>query len=152
VTALEYFIKAIFGLYPRPVSRREYFNLVCDNAALTSALEQKERARVVVLEQNRELQRVLDNTHRTIEAQRLQITYAENVYRVCHIDGQEYGVIAPMDWLDIPQETRARVQVLALCQSRAAARLIAQCLPSAWRDSATYYNPRTNETQWVVIE
>jgi len=146
-------IKAILGLYPRPVSRREYVNLLCDNAALASALEQKERARVMALERNQELQRALDDTRRTIEAQRLQITYAENVYRVCYIDGQGYGVITPMNWLDIPQETRGRVQVLALCQSRAAALLIVQGLPSAaWRDDMTYYNERTNEAQWVVIE
>jgi len=33
MSEFERFIRAILGLYPRPVSRREYVNLVCDNAA-----------------------------------------------------------------------------------------------------------------------
>ena len=152
MSKLERFIRAITGEYPRPVSRREYVKLLCDNAALTSAIEQKERARAAAVEESRRLQRALDDAHRVIEAQRASLARFEMTYRVCYINGQGYSYIDSFGWEAIPLAARARVRVLALCQSEAAARLIAKSLPSAWRDDVTYYNPQTNETQWVVSE
>lgn len=72
-TMIEQFIKAILGQYPRPVSRREYISLICDNAALASALEQKECARVLAVAEIRQLQQALDDAQCTIEVQRTEI-------------------------------------------------------------------------------
>jgi hypothetical protein len=141
-------VKMILGQY-LSVSRREYVNLLCDNAALTSAVEQKERARVAAVAETRRLQRALDNTRHTIEA---QAAHTERVYRVCYVNGQGYGYIDPSGWERVPCWARARVQVLALCQSEAIAQAVVKCLPRGWRDSGTYYNPQTNEMQWTVVE
>jgi len=142
-------IKAILGPCPTPLSRREV-DLACDNAVLTSAVEQKESARVIAVEECRRLQRALDDAQRVIESQKAGLARFEMTYRVCYVDGQGYGYIGPASWAAIPQGARARVQVLALCQTEAAAQLIAKSLPSAWQDDVTYYNPRTNEAQWAL--
>jgi len=137
----EQFIRAIFGLYPY-VSRREYVNLVCDNAALTSAVEQKERARMVAVEEIQRLRRALNDAQERLEA----------VYRVCYVEGQGFGYMDPAGWANVPSWARTRVQVLALCQSEAAAQLIVKDLPSVWQDSGTYHNLLTGETRWVKID
>ena len=151
MTGFEQFIRAIFGLYPH-TSRREYVNLVCDNAALASAVEQKERARVRAVTEIRRLQRELDDTRRTIETQETAVARLEAVYRVCYVEGQGCGYMDPAGWAHVPDWARRRVQVLALCPTEAAAQLIVKALPQGWQDDMTFYNPRTNEARWVVIE
>jgi len=152
MSEFERFIRAILGLYPRPVSRREFVNLTCDNAALTSALEQKERARVRILSESQRLQRELDDARRAIETQETAVARLEAVYRVCYVDGQGFGYMDPAGWANTPQAARGRVQVFALCPSEEAAQLIVRGLPRDWRDSETLYNLQTGETQWTVVE
>jgi len=152
MSEFERFIRAILGLYPRPVSRREFVNLTCDNAALTSALEQKERARVRILSESQRLQRELDDARRAIETQETAVARLEAVYRVCYVDGQGFGYMDPAGWANTPQAARGRVQVFALCPSEEAAQMIVKGLPRGWQDSMTYYNPRTNEARWAISE
>lgn len=61
------------------VSRREHVKLVCDNAALTSALEQKERARALAMAENRGLRRALDDARRVIDRQAAEIAQLEDL-------------------------------------------------------------------------
>ena len=149
MTALEHFFRAIFGLYPRPVSRRAFVNLTCDNAALASALEQKERARVGAMSEIQRLQHELDDARRTVTVQPADLAEPE-LYRVCYIEGQGFGYMDPAGWARVPHWARARVQVLAVCPSEAIAQGIVKCLPQDWQDSGTYYNPWTAETRWEV--
>ena len=152
MSEFERFIRAILGLYPRPVSRREYVNLLCDNAVLTSAVEQKERARVAAVAESRGLRRALDDAQHAIETQETAVVQFESVYRVCYVDGQGFGYMDPASWANTPQAARGRVQVFALCPSEEAAQLIVRGLPRDWRDSETLYNLQTGETQWTVVE
>jgi len=152
MTVLEYFIKAFFGLYPRPVSRRAFVNLTCDNAALTSALEQKERARAGAMSEIQRLRRALNDAQHAIETQETAVVQFESVYRVCYVDGQGFGYMDPAGWANTPQAARGRVQVFALCPSEEAAQMIVKGLPRGWQDSMTYYNPRTNEARWAISE
>jgi len=134
---------------PKPMSRRE-INLLCDNAALTSALEQKERARVAAVEVGQRLQRALDDAHRENEGQVATLAQSKAVYRVCYVDGQGYGYMDPPGWARVPEWARARVQVLTLCQSERIAQWIVRTLPRDWRDSETQYNLWTGETRWAI--
>ena len=147
---IERFIRAILGQYPG-VSRREYVNLLCDNAALASALEQKERARVRILSESQRLQRALNDAQHAIETQETVITRFETVYRVCYVEGQGFGYMDPLSWANTPQAARGRVEVLALCQSEMAAQIIVKGLPRDWQDSTTYYNTQTGEARWCVV-
>jgi len=113
---------------------------------LTSALEQKERARVAAVAESRGLRRALSEKQTTTLAQ------PENVFRVVRVDGQGFGYIDPPGWERVPHWARARVQVLVLCQSERIAQWIVRTLPRDWRDSETLYNLRTGETQWTVVE
>ena len=146
MTALEYLVRAIFGLYPRPVSRCEFVNLTCDNAALASALEQKERARVRAVEKIQRLQRELNDARRAITTDLAE----PELYRVCYIEGQGFGYMDPAGWAHVPDWARARVQVLAVCPSEAIAQGIAKTLRVEWQGGDTYYNLLTGENLWTL--